>query len=161
MFDLLAVSRKRPAMMDLDCDHRAKSQRTLSEDAAGSGQQAGPVDPSDDANKKVADSSDMETPMIDTADANVNITRPQEAGTAAVASDVKDQDSSQLNMDTVNAEPSPVTVQANVEPSRDETLTDAGAATEAGPGGDSSPQNQDKGTVAAEDAEADQKPQPH
>ncbi|KAJ4883747.1 Galactose oxidase/kelch repeat superfamily protein [Raphanus sativus] len=152
---------KRPAMMDLDCDHRAKSQRTLSEDAAGSGQQAGPVDPSDDANKKVADSSDMETPMIDTADANVNITRPQEAGTAAVASDVKDQDSSQLNMDTVNAEPSPVTVQANVEPSRDETLTDAGAATEAGPGGDSSPQNQDEGTVAAEDAEADQKPQPH
>lgn len=44
--------------------------------------------------------------------------------------------------DTVNAEPSPVTLQANVEPSRDETSTDVGAATEAGPGGDSSPQNQ-------------------
>lgn len=85
-------------MTDLDCDHRAKSQRNLSEDAAGSGQQAGTIDPSDDANKKVADSNDMDTPMVDTADASVNIARPQEAETAAVASDVKDQDSSQLNM---------------------------------------------------------------
>ena len=85
-------------MTDLDCDHGAKSQRTLSEDAAGSSQQAGPVDPSDDANKKVADSNDIDKPMIDTADANVNIVRPQEAETADVTSDVKDQDPSQLNM---------------------------------------------------------------
>lgn len=85
-------------MSDADCDHGAKSQRTLSEDAAGSSQQAGPVDPSDDANKKVADSNDIVTPMIEKADVNVNIVRPQEAETAAVASDVKDQDPSQLNM---------------------------------------------------------------
>ncbi|KAH0875851.1 hypothetical protein HID58_073213 [Brassica napus] len=159
-------SGKRPAMSDADCDHGAKSQRILSEDAAGSSQQAGPVDPSDDANKKVADSDDIHTSMIDTADANVNIARPQEAETAAVAadvkSDVKDQDPSQLNMDAVNAETSPVTLdQANAEPLRNETTTDVGAATEAGPGGDSSPQNQDDGTIAVEDAQADQKPQPH
>ncbi|KAF2592903.1 hypothetical protein F2Q70_00045403 [Brassica cretica] len=155
-------SGKRPVVTDLDCDHGAKSQRTLSEDAAGSSQQAGPVDPSDDANKKVADSDDIHTSMIDTADANVNIARPQEAETAAVASDVKDQDPSQLNMDAVNAETSPVTLdQANAEPLRNETTTDVGAATEAGPGGDSSPQNQDDGTIAVEDAQADQKPQPH
>ncbi|KAL0665044.1 hypothetical protein Bca4012_101882 [Brassica carinata] len=140
---LLVVSRKRPAVTDLDCDHGAKSQRTLSEDAAGSSQQAGPVDPSDDANKKVADSNDIDKPMIDTADANVNIVRPQEAETADVTSDVKDQDPSQLNMDAVNAETSPVNLdQANAEPLRNETTTDVGAATEAGPGGDSSPQNQ-------------------
>ncbi|KAG5380967.1 hypothetical protein IGI04_028809 [Brassica rapa subsp. trilocularis] len=154
-------SGKRPAMSDADCDHGAKSQRTLSEDAAGSSQQAGPVDPSDDANKKVADSNDIVTPMIEKADVNVNIVRPQEAETAAVASDVKDQDPSQLNMDTVNAEPSPVSLdQANVKPLSNEISTDVGAATEAGPGGDSSPQNQDEGTVSAEKAEAGQKPQP-
>ncbi|XP_013652385.2 tip elongation aberrant protein 1 isoform X1 [Brassica napus] len=162
----VSSGRKRPAMSDADCDHGAKSQRILSEDAAGSSQQAGPVDPSDDANKKVADSDDIHTSMIDTADANVNIARPQEAETAAVAadvkSDVKDQDPSQLNMDAVNAETSPVTLdQANAEPLRNETTTDVGAATEAGPGGDSSPQNQDDGTIAVEDAQADQKPQPH
>ncbi|CAF2064740.1 unnamed protein product [Brassica napus] len=160
--DSSVSSGKRPAMLDADCDHGAKSQRILSEDAAGSSQQAGSVDPSDDANKKVTDSDVMDTSMIDTADANVNIVRPQEAETAAVASDVKDQDPSQLNMDAVNAEPSPVTLdQGNVEPLRNETSTDVGAATEAGPRGDSSPQNQDEGTVAAEDADADQKPQPH
>nr|VDC88717.1 unnamed protein product [Brassica rapa] len=43
---------KRPAMLDADCDHRAKTQRSLSKDTAGSSQQAGPVDPSDDAYKK-------------------------------------------------------------------------------------------------------------
>ncbi|CDY42440.1 BnaC02g22680D [Brassica napus] len=43
---------KRPAMLDADCDHGAKTQRTLSKDTAGSSQQAGPVDPSDDAYKK-------------------------------------------------------------------------------------------------------------
>ncbi|CAF2199746.1 unnamed protein product [Brassica napus] len=158
----VSSGRKRPAMSDADCDHGAKSQRTLSEDAAGSSQQAGPVDPSDDANKKVADSNVMDTSMIEKADANVNIVRQQEAETAAVASDVKDQDPSQLNMDGVNAEPSPVNLdQGNVEPLSNEMSTDVDAATEAGPGGDSSPQNQDEGTVAAEDADADQKPQPH
>lgn len=45
--------------------------------------------------------------------------------------------------DAVNAETSPVNLdQANAEPLRNETTTDVGAATEAGPGGDSSPQNQ-------------------
>ncbi|KAH0938479.1 hypothetical protein HID58_005940 [Brassica napus] len=43
---------KRSGMLDADCDHRAKTQRTLSKDTAGSSQQAGPVDPSDDAYKK-------------------------------------------------------------------------------------------------------------
>ncbi|XP_033131478.1 nitrile-specifier protein 1 isoform X1 [Brassica rapa] len=158
----VSSGRKRPAMTDLDCDHGAKSLRTLSEDAAGSSQQAGPVDPSDDANKKVADSNDMDTSMIEKADANVNIVRQQEAETAAAASDVKDQDPSQLNMGAVNSETSPVTLdQANVEPLRNETSTDFAAATEAGPGGDSSPQNQDAGTVAAEDEEAEQNPQQH
>ena len=43
----------------------------------------------------------------------------------------------------MNAETSPVNLdQANAEPLRNETTTDVGAATEAGPGGDSSPQNQ-------------------
>ena len=54
-------------MLDADCDHRAKTQRTLSKDTAGSSQQAGPVDPSDDAYKKVAASND------------INIARAQEA----------------------------------------------------------------------------------
>lgn len=49
--------------------------------------------------------------------------------------------------DAVNAEPSPVTLdQGNVEPLRNETSTDVGAATEAGPRGDSSPQNQGDST---------------
>ncbi|CAH8334830.1 unnamed protein product [Eruca vesicaria subsp. sativa] len=148
-------SGKRPATSDLDCDHREKSQRILSKDAAGSSQQAGPVDPSDDANKKIADSNDMDTPMVDTADANVNTARPQEEETAAVTSDVKDQDPSQLNMDAVNTEPSSATLdQANVEPLSNTLTTDVGAATEAGPGGDSSPQKQDEETVVTEDVEA-------
>lgn len=85
-------------MSDGDCDHRAKIPRTLNKDSAGSSQQADPVDPSDDASKKVADSNDVDTPMIDTADANRNMAGPQEAETAAVTSDVKDQDPSQLDM---------------------------------------------------------------
>ncbi|CAN6998739.1 unnamed protein product [Brassica oleracea var. botrytis] len=48
---------KRPAMLDADCDHGAKTQRTLSKDTSGSSQQAGPVDPSDDAYKKDAEPS--------------------------------------------------------------------------------------------------------
>ncbi|KAL0825773.1 hypothetical protein Bca101_049450 [Brassica carinata] len=48
---------KRPAILDADCDHGAKTQRTLSKDTAGSSQQAGPVDPSDDAYKKDAEPS--------------------------------------------------------------------------------------------------------
>ncbi|KAL0878009.1 hypothetical protein Bca101_027715 [Brassica carinata] len=103
-------SGKRPAMSDADFDHRAKTQRTLSKDSAGSSsQQAGPVDPSDDA--------------------NINIRRPLEAETVAVTSD---------DMDTVNAEPSlqvPLD-QVNVEPFRNEISTDVGAAAEAGTGGD-------------------------
>lgn len=48
-----------------------------------------------------------------------------------------------IMQDTVNAEPSPVSLdQANVKPLSNEISTDVGAATEAGPGGDSSPQNQ-------------------
>ncbi|KAG2313277.1 hypothetical protein Bca52824_024834 [Brassica carinata] len=98
--------RKRPAMSDADCDHREKTQRTLSKDSAGSSsQQAGPVDPS-------------------------------EQETVAVSSDDKDQNPPQ---DIVN-----------------EMSTDVGAAAEAGPGGDSSPQKQDEGRVAAEDANAEQ-----
>ncbi|KAL0878008.1 hypothetical protein Bca101_027714 [Brassica carinata] len=104
-FDSLMVSRKRPAMSDADCDHREKTQRTLSKDSAGSSQQAGPVDPS-------------------------------EQETVAVSSDDKDQNPPQ---DIVN-----------------EMSTDVGAAAEAGPGGDSSPQKQDEGRVAAEDANAEQ-----
>ncbi|KAJ0229447.1 hypothetical protein HA466_0316080 [Hirschfeldia incana] len=103
---------KRPAASDADCDHRAKTQRTLSKDSGGSSQQADPVDPSDDANKK----------------------------------------------DTVNAEPSsPATLdQANAEPLKDEMSTDVGDDAKAGRGGDSSPQKQDEGTSAAEDASAEQ-----
>ncbi|KAG2313275.1 hypothetical protein Bca4012_027852 [Brassica carinata] len=101
-------SGKRPAMSDADFDHRAKTQRTLSKDSAGSSsQQAGPVDPSDDA--------------------NINIRRPLEAETVAVTSD---------DMDTVNAEPSlqvPLD-QVNVEPFRNEISTDVGAAAEADEG---------------------------
>ena len=79
-------------MSDADCDHREKTQRTLSKDSAGSSsQQAGPVDPS-------------------------------EQETVAVSSDDKDQNPPQ---DIVN-----------------EMSTDVGAAAEAGPGGDSSPQKQ-------------------
>ncbi|XP_013619598.1 PREDICTED: tip elongation aberrant protein 1 [Brassica oleracea var. oleracea] len=55
--DPSSTSRKRPAMLDADCDHGAKTQRTLSKDTSGSSQQAGPVDPSDDAYKKDAEPS--------------------------------------------------------------------------------------------------------
>ncbi|VVA95232.1 unnamed protein product [Arabis nemorensis] len=129
--------------------------RTLNTDAAGSSQQADPMDPSNDANKKVADSNDVDTPMIDAADANRNMTGPQEAETAAVNSDVKDQDSSQLNTGIVNnTEPSAVTLnQANVETFRNEIATDVGATTAKA---DSQPQNQGEGTVAAQDANAEQ-----
>lgn len=104
MVDLFIVSSKRPATSDGDCDHRAKMRRILSKDSASSSQQAGSsrqadsIDPSDDANRKVADSNDMDTPMIDTVEANINMAGPQEAATAAVTSDVKDQDASQLDM---------------------------------------------------------------
>lgn len=86
-------------MSDAECDHRGKTPRTLSNDVAGcSSQQADPLGPSDDVNKKVAESNDMDTPMIDTADANKNTEGPQEAKAAAVISDVKEQDPSQLDM---------------------------------------------------------------
>ncbi|XP_018469482.1 uncharacterized protein LOC108841201 [Raphanus sativus] len=79
-------SRKRTGMLDADCDDRAKTQRTLSKDSAGSSQQADPI-----------------------------------------------------------------------EPLRNEMPTDVGgAAAEADPGGDPSPQTQDEGRVAAEDADAEQ-----
>ncbi|ESQ27747.1 hypothetical protein EUTSA_v100194641mg, partial [Eutrema salsugineum] len=155
---------KRPTLLDADCDNRAKSQRTLSKDSAGSSsQQADPIGPpSDDANKKVADSNYMVTSMVDTADANINMTGTHDAETPAVTSDVKDQDPSQVDMDIVNAEPSRVTVdQTNVEPLRNGISTDIGAADKAGPGGDSSPQNQDEETVTAEDSNAEQQPQLH
>ncbi|EFH63787.1 hypothetical protein ARALYDRAFT_316360 [Arabidopsis lyrata subsp. lyrata] len=142
---------KRPATSDGDCDHRAKMPRTLSKDPAGSSQQAGPIDPSDDTNKKVADSHGTDTPMIDADDANVNMAGTQEAKTAAgtqeaetaaVTSDVKDQDASQLDTRIVNTEPLPVSHdQANVEPLRNEISTDA---PKADPGVDSSTQKQGK-----------------
>ncbi|KAG2313271.1 hypothetical protein Bca52824_024828 [Brassica carinata] len=112
-------SGKRPAMSDADFDHRAKTQKTLRKDSAGSSQQADPIHPSDDANKKVADSNDM---------------------------------------NAVDAEPSlPVPLdQVNVEPLRNEMSTDVAEDAKAGPGGDSSPQKQDEGRVAAEDANAEQ-----
>ncbi|XP_019083710.1 PREDICTED: tip elongation aberrant protein 1-like [Camelina sativa] len=145
---------KRPATSYGDFDHRAKILRTLGKDSAGSSQQA---DPSDDANKKVADSNDTDTPMIDTIHANVNMAGPQEAGTATVNSDVKDQDASQLDTGIVNTEPLPDTHdQANVEPLRNEISTDAAKAD---PGGASSPQKQDEGAAAAEDANAGKQPQ--
>ncbi|CAH2067199.1 unnamed protein product [Thlaspi arvense] len=136
----------RPAVSsDADYDHRAKSQRTLSKDSAGSSQQADPID---DASKNVADSNDMDTPMIDTADASANTAGPQDAETAAVTSDVKDQDPSQVDMGIVNAEPSGVTLdQANVEPVRNEITTDVGDAAKAGPAGDSLPQNQGRSVI--------------
>ncbi|CAA7043224.1 unnamed protein product [Microthlaspi erraticum] len=124
-------SRKRPTMSDAECDHRGKTPRTLSKDTAGSSsQQADPLDPSDDANKKVADSNDMDTPMIDTDDVNKNTEGPEEAKAADVTSDVKEQDLSQLDMGIVNAEPSLVTLDQakNVEPLRNEVSTDVGAA---------------------------------
>lgn len=93
----MIVNRKRPATSDGDCDHRAKRLRTLSKDSAGSSQQADRMDPSDNVNKKVTDSNDMDTPMIDTIHAIVNMVGPQEAETTAVNSDVKDQDASQLD----------------------------------------------------------------
>ncbi|KAJ4909341.1 Galactose oxidase/kelch repeat superfamily protein [Raphanus sativus] len=71
----------------------------------------------------------------------------------------KDQNPCQIEMDTVNKDPSaPVTLdQVNVEPLRNEMSTnDVGAAAEAGPGGELSPQKQDEGRVAAEDANAEQ-----
>ncbi|KAF8088557.1 hypothetical protein N665_0536s0008 [Sinapis alba] len=147
--DPSSSNRKRPAIpdADADCDHREKTQRILSKDSAGSSQQADPIHPSDGANKKV-----------DTSDANINIARPLEAETVAVTSDDKDQNPSQLDMDTVNAEPSPpVTLdQVNVEPLRNEMSTDVGEDAKADPGGDSSPQEQDEERIAAEDANAEQ-----
>ncbi|CAN8234881.1 unnamed protein product [Cochlearia groenlandica] len=135
---------KRPSVSD--ADHRAKEQRTLSKDSSScSSQQADSIDPCDDANKKDAYSKDMDTPMSDTADANVDITEPQGKETASVASsDVKDQDPAQANIqyDIFDAEPSPVNIdQASVEPSTD-------SAARAGHVGESLPQKQgDEGRV--------------
>ncbi|KAG2313273.1 hypothetical protein Bca52824_024830 [Brassica carinata] len=53
MIDGKVLRGKRPAMSDADFDHRAKTQKTLRKDSAGSSQQADPIHPSDDANKKV------------------------------------------------------------------------------------------------------------
>lgn len=88
----MIVCRKRPALSDGDFDNIAKKPRTLNKDAAGSSPQADPIDPSDDANKKVADSNDVDTLMIDSADADRNMTGPQEAETAAVNPDASQLD---------------------------------------------------------------------
>ncbi|KAH0909833.1 hypothetical protein HID58_033154 [Brassica napus] len=75
MFDLLFVSRKRHVMLDAKCDHREKTKKTLRKDSAGCSQQA---DTMDDAKKKVADTNDMYTNTVATADANINIARSHE-----------------------------------------------------------------------------------
>ncbi|AEE35560.1 Galactose oxidase/kelch repeat superfamily protein [Arabidopsis thaliana] len=144
---------ERPATSDGDCDHRAKIPRTFSKDPAGSSQQAGPTDPSDDTNKKVADSNDTDTPMIDTVDANVNMEGTHEAETAAVTIDAKDQDASQLDKGIVNTDPLPV--------SHDQVNVISTDAAKADPGVDSSTRKQEEGTSAEEDANVGPQPQQH
>ncbi|KAF3561139.1 hypothetical protein DY000_02012963 [Brassica cretica] len=95
MFDLLFVSRKRHVMLDAKCDHREKIKKTLCKDSAGCSQQADTID---DAKMKVADTNDMYTNTVATADANINIARSHEVETVAIIFDVKDQDPSELDM---------------------------------------------------------------
>uniref|UniRef100_A0A0D3E5J9 Dymeclin n=1 Tax=Brassica oleracea var. oleracea TaxID=109376 RepID=A0A0D3E5J9_BRAOL len=66
---------KRHVMLDAKCDHREKTKKTLSKDSAGCSQQADTID---DAKKKVADTNDMYTNTVATADANINIARSHE-----------------------------------------------------------------------------------
>lgn len=82
-------------MLDAKCDHREKTKKTLRKDSAGCSQQA---DTMDDAKKKVADTNDMYTNTVATADANINIARSHEVETAAIIFDVNDQDPSELDM---------------------------------------------------------------
>ena len=65
-------------MLDAKCDHREKTKKTLSKDSAGCSQQADTID---DAKKKVADTNDMYTNTVATADANINIARSHEVET--------------------------------------------------------------------------------
>ncbi|CDY48846.1 BnaA09g14670D [Brassica napus] len=66
---------KRHVMLDAKCDHREKTKKTLSKDSAGCSQQADTID---DAKKKVADTNDVYTNTVATADANINIARSHE-----------------------------------------------------------------------------------
>ncbi|KAG5383125.1 hypothetical protein IGI04_034595 [Brassica rapa subsp. trilocularis] len=88
-------NRKRHVMLDAKCEHREKTKKTLRKDSAGCSQQA---DTMDDAKKKVADTNDMYTNTVATADANINIARSHEVETAAIIFDFNDQDPSELDM---------------------------------------------------------------
>ncbi|KAG5383128.1 hypothetical protein IGI04_034598 [Brassica rapa subsp. trilocularis] len=88
-------NRKRHVMLDAKCEHREKTKKTLRKDSAGCSQQA---DTMDDAKKKVADTNDMYTNTVATADANINIERSHEVETAAIIFDFNDQDPSELDM---------------------------------------------------------------
>ncbi|WZZ33587.1 hypothetical protein YC2023_016988 [Brassica napus] len=90
-------------MLDADCDHGAKTQRTLSKDTAGSSQQAGPVDPSDDAYKKHRRQSCFSPKFV--------LNNLQDA-----------EPSLPVTLD-----------QANVEPLRNEMSTDVGAGGDSSP----------------------------
>ncbi|KAH0909837.1 hypothetical protein HID58_033158 [Brassica napus] len=74
-FDQTPGNLKRHVMLDAKCDHREKTKKTLRKDSAGCSQQA---DTMDDAKKKVADTNDMYTNTVATADANINIARSHE-----------------------------------------------------------------------------------